>query len=263
MTITRSIALSAGLFIFSVAQAHATAFCISSPYGNTINDGKSYYVLMPSISQTAQIPFDIASRPVGIVFGRLGISPYIINKKFAQSGNAGMMCERYQSFGWYGVGTFHQKYRAFESSIPGVGLRINYKGMPVPTNPDRTIANYFRIQEMSDAIIMVELVKIGPISQGGPLKGVFLQLKFDDVVAAQYQFDREATAPTGPFCTAGLGGGGPDTTTVAHSFVRPAAADGKRQETIAKAPSCLADELPSIKPALRNSSVAQLSLSHH
>lgn len=263
MTITRSIALSAGLFIFSMAQVHAQAACQSSPFGNSISDGKSHYVLMPNLQQSARLPLDIESRAVGSIVGRLRLAPYIINKKNVQSGGAGMICVRYQSFGWYGVGTFHQKHRAYESSIPGIGLRITHKGKPIPSDPDHGVHNYFPIQEMSDAIIEIALVKLGPVRQGGLLRGVFLQLKFDDVVAAQYQFDREATAPTGPFCTAGLGGGGPDTTTMAHSFVRPAAADGRRQETITKAPSCPADELPSIKPALRNSSVAQLSLSHH
>jgi len=262
MTITRSISLAAGFFIFSMTQAHAQAACRSSPFGNSISDGKSHYVLLPSLQQSASLPLDIESRAVGSVVGRLRFAPYIINKKYAQGGGAGMFCERYQSFGWYGVGTFHQKHRAYESSIPGIGLRISHKGKPIPSDPDHGVHNYFPIQEMSDAVIEIALVKIGPIKQGGLLRGVFLQLKFDDVVAAQYQFDREATAPTGPFCTASLNGGNPDATTVAHSYVR-SAADGKLQEMIEKAPSCPVDELPAIKTARKNSSVAQLSLNHH
>lgn len=258
MTITRSISLAAGLFIFSMAQAHAQAACRSSPFGNSISDGKNHYILLPSLQQSASLPLDIESRAVGSVVGRLRLTPYIINKKYAQGGGAGMFCERYQSFGWYGVGTFHQRHRAYESSTPGLGLRISYKGRPIPTDPEHGVHNYFPIQEMSDAVIEIALVKIGPIKQGGLLRGVFLQLKFDDVVAAQYQFDREATAPIGPFCTARLGGESTDTTRVADSSVRPAA-DGRLQEMIGKALFCTADELPAIKPAIGNCCVAQLS----
>src|SRR5260370_26414153 len=64
--------------------------------------------------------------------------------------------------------------------------------MPIPTDPSNAIQSYFPIQELSDAPIYIYLVKIGPIKQAGPLKGVFLQYKVDDVVIAQYQFDREA-----------------------------------------------------------------------
>src|SRR5256885_7181360 len=48
-------------------------------------------------------------------------------------------------------GTFHQKHRAYESSIPGIGLRIDFRKMPIPTDPSNAIQSYFPIQELSDA----------------------------------------------------------------------------------------------------------------
>ncbi|MEJ8291269.1 hypothetical protein WKI45_00455 [Delftia tsuruhatensis] len=262
MTVIRFIAFSAGLFLFSIGQAHAQAFCSNDAVSNAIVDGKSHYVLIPNISLDVPLPFDIESRAMGSVVGRVAFLPYIINKKYTQTKGGAMFCAKYQSFGWYGVGIFHQKYRAFESSIPGIGLRIDYKNMPIPSNPNSTKQAYFPIHELSDAPIYINLVKIGPIKQVGALKGVFLQYKVDDVVIAQYQFDREATAPTGPFCTASLSAENPATAAVAHSSGRPAA-EGRLPEMIAKAPSCVADELRGIKPAMESSSVAQLSLNRH
>ncbi|MFG0674043.1 hypothetical protein [Delftia sp. WSY_7] len=262
MTITRAIALSAGLFIFSIGQAHAQAFCSNDGVGNSINDGKNHYVLLPSRTLEVPLPFDIESRAIGSVVGRVAFLPYIINKKYTGMKGGAMFCAKYQTSGWYGVGTFHQKHRAYESSIPGIGLRIDFRKMPIPTDPSNAIQSYFPIQELSDAPIYIYLVKIGPIKQAGPLKGVFLQYKVDDVVIAQYQFDREATAPTGPFCTASLSAENPATAAVAHSSGRPAA-ERRLPEMIAKAPSCLADELPGIKPVMGSSSVAQLSLNRH
>lgn len=206
MRLATILAFSSAILIAGPVQAQGISACKDNPYGNSINDGRDYYVLLPSISQVVRFPPDIASRPIGNVFGSIRIWPHIINKKIATSGGASMQCatsKPYESYGWYGVGAFHQNYRAYASSIPGVGLRIDYRDLPVPTNPSSTTGIYLPIREGADAVISISLVKIGPITQAGTLSGVFLQLKYGDAVAAQYQFDRGATAPTGPACTVG------------------------------------------------------------
>src|SRR5256885_10377301 len=64
MIISRAIALSSVLFIFSIGQAHAQAFCSNDGVGNSINDGKNHYVLLPSRTLEVPLPFDIDRKSV-------------------------------------------------------------------------------------------------------------------------------------------------------------------------------------------------------